>query len=72
MIEVQRETLDNLFEGIAVYGGVGLLKQAQAAAKSHIIVATPGRLEDQIERRASVGGGLHVADFGFLVQYFTV
>ena len=36
----------------AVYGGVGLLKQAQAAAKSHIIVATPGRLEDQIERRA--------------------
>jgi ATP-dependent RNA helicase RhlE len=36
----------------AVYGGVGLLKQAQAAAKSHIIVATPGRLEDQIDRRA--------------------
>jgi superfamily II DNA/RNA helicase len=36
----------------AVYGGVGLLKQAQAAAKSHIIVATPGRLEDQLERRA--------------------
>jgi superfamily II DNA/RNA helicase len=36
----------------AVYGGVGLLKQAQAAAKSHIIVATPGRLEDQLARRA--------------------
>jgi superfamily II DNA/RNA helicase len=36
----------------AVYGGVGLLKQAQDAAKSHIIVATPGRLEDQLERRA--------------------
>ncbi|HWE59558.1 MAG TPA: DEAD/DEAH box helicase [Solirubrobacteraceae bacterium] len=36
----------------AVYGGVGLLKQAQTAAKSHIIVATPGRLEDQLERRA--------------------
>src|SRR5215469_13899584 len=26
----------------AVYGGVGLLKQAQAAARAHIIVATPG------------------------------
>src|SRR3984885_6495275 len=36
----------------AVYGGVGLLKQAQAAAKSHIIVATPGRLEDPLGRRA--------------------
>jgi superfamily II DNA/RNA helicase len=36
----------------AVYGGVGLLKQAQAAARSHIIVATPGRLEDQLARRA--------------------
>ena len=30
----------------AVYGGVGLEKQAREAAKSHIIVATPGRLED--------------------------
>ncbi|MEI7625770.1 MAG: DEAD/DEAH box helicase [Actinomycetota bacterium] len=36
----------------AVYGGVGLEKQAKAAAKAHIIVATPGRLEDQIKRRA--------------------
>jgi superfamily II DNA/RNA helicase len=36
----------------AVYGGVGLEKQAKAAAKSHIIVATPGRLEDQLNRRA--------------------
>jgi superfamily II DNA/RNA helicase len=36
----------------AVYGGVGLLKQAQAAARAHIIVATPGRLEDQLARRA--------------------
>lgn len=36
----------------AVYGGVGLLKQAEAAAKSHIIVATPGRLEDQLARGA--------------------
>ena len=43
----------------AVYGGVGLLKQAQAAAKSHIIVATPGRLEDQLERRAFSLNNVH-------------
>ncbi len=36
----------------AVYGGVGLLKQAQAAARAHIVVATPGRLEDQLARGA--------------------
>jgi ATP-dependent RNA helicase RhlE len=36
----------------AVYGGVGLTKQANAAARSHIVVATPGRLEDLLERGA--------------------
>jgi superfamily II DNA/RNA helicase len=36
----------------AVYGGVGLTKQAANAARSHIIVATPGRLEDLLARRA--------------------
>ncbi len=36
----------------AVYGGVGLEKQAREAAKSHIVVATPGRLEDLLRRRA--------------------
>ncbi len=36
----------------AVYGGVGISKQASAAASSHIIVATPGRLEDLLARRA--------------------
>jgi superfamily II DNA/RNA helicase len=36
----------------AVYGGVGLTKQASNAARSHIIVATPGRLEDLLDRRA--------------------
>jgi len=35
-----------------VYGGVGLVRQAQLAAKSHILVATPGRLEDLIGRGA--------------------
>jgi ATP-dependent RNA helicase RhlE len=33
-----------------VYGGVGILKQAQLAARAHIIVATPGRLEDLLGR----------------------
>ena len=33
-----------------VYGGVGLVKQAKLAARSHIIVATPGRLEDLLDR----------------------
>src|SRR5918995_223888 len=34
-----------------VYGGVGIQAQAKRAAKSHIIVATPGRLEDLLEQR---------------------
>src|SRR5690242_16399450 len=36
----------------AVYGGVGLEKQARNAAISHVLVATPGRLEDLLARRA--------------------
>ena len=36
----------------AVYGGVGIARQAREAAKAHIVVATPGRLEDLLERRA--------------------
>src|ERR1700729_148313 len=36
----------------AVDGGVGLVNQGQNAARSHIIVATPGRLEDQLSRGA--------------------
>jgi ATP-dependent RNA helicase RhlE len=35
----------------AVYGGAGIIKQARLAARAHIIVATPGRLLDLIERR---------------------
>jgi ATP-dependent RNA helicase RhlE len=34
----------------AVYGGVGFAAQIKRARKAHIIVATPGRLEDLIER----------------------
>jgi superfamily II DNA/RNA helicase len=36
----------------AVYGGVGFGPQIAAARKAHMIVATPGRLEDLIERGA--------------------
>jgi superfamily II DNA/RNA helicase len=34
-----------------VYGGVGIEKQAKRAARAHIVVATPGRLEDLLARR---------------------
>ncbi|HKH40703.1 MAG TPA: DEAD/DEAH box helicase, partial [Solirubrobacterales bacterium] len=36
----------------AVFGGVGIHGQAKQAANAHIVVATPGRLEDQMERGA--------------------
>jgi superfamily II DNA/RNA helicase len=36
----------------AVYGGVGLVKQANDAGRSHVLVATPGRLEDLLARGA--------------------
>ncbi|MBV9816930.1 MAG: DEAD/DEAH box helicase [Solirubrobacterales bacterium] len=35
-----------------VYGGVGLIAQAKRAANAHILVATPGRLEDLLAREA--------------------
>src|SRR3954451_24300861 len=36
----------------AVYGGVGIEKQSREAARDHIVVAKPGRLEGLIARRA--------------------
>jgi ATP-dependent RNA helicase RhlE len=36
----------------AVYGGAGLERQAKLARRAHIVVATPGRLEDLIARGA--------------------
>src|ERR1700753_3829996 len=45
----------------AVYGGVGLVKQAKEAAASHILVATPGRLEDLLARRAVPPEGVQEA-----------
>src|SRR5829696_7278986 len=35
----------------AVYGGVSIGSQAKASRDAHILVATPGRLQDLIERR---------------------
>src|SRR5881227_1515223 len=34
----------------AVYGGAGIERQSKLARKAHMLVATPGRLEDLIER----------------------
>jgi superfamily II DNA/RNA helicase len=36
----------------AVYGGAGIEKQSKAARRAHLLVATPGRLEDLIDRGA--------------------
>jgi ATP-dependent RNA helicase RhlE len=36
----------------AVYGGVGIERQRRQAAAAHVLVATPGRLEDLLARRA--------------------
>jgi superfamily II DNA/RNA helicase len=33
------------------FGGVGIQGQAQRAARAHVLVATPGRLEDLLDRR---------------------
>ncbi len=38
----------------AVYGGVSLRPQANAARDAHIVVATPGRLQDLVDRRLLV------------------
>ena len=36
----------------AVYGGAGIERQMKLARRAHILVATPGRLEDILQRRA--------------------
>ena len=35
----------------AVYGGTGIERQSRQAAAAHVLVATPGRLEDLLARR---------------------
>ena len=39
-------------KALAVYGGVGIQPQIQKARKAHLLVATPGRLLDLLDRRA--------------------
>jgi superfamily II DNA/RNA helicase len=46
----------------AVYGGVGFEKQIKNARAAHLVVATPGRLEDLLSRRA-----ISLADVEILV-----
>jgi ATP-dependent RNA helicase RhlE len=36
----------------AVYGGAGIERQMKLARRAHVVVATPGRLEDILQRRA--------------------
>ncbi len=58
--ELARQILEELsgllaakgLRAAAVYGGVGLPAQARRAAKAHLLVATPGRLEDLLARGA--------------------
>src|SRR5918992_1010899 len=46
----------------AVYGGVAIPKQAERARKAHVLVATPGRLLDLLNRKL-----ISVAEIGILV-----
>jgi ATP-dependent RNA helicase RhlE len=43
-----------------VYGGAGIEPQIKAARRAHMLVATPGRLEDLLERRAVSLGAVQV------------
>jgi ATP-dependent RNA helicase RhlE len=44
----------------AVYGGVPLHAQAKRAKGAHVLVATPGRLNDLLERKAVDLGGVRI------------
>jgi superfamily II DNA/RNA helicase len=44
----------------AVYGGVPIHSQAKRARAAHVLVATPGRLNDLLERKAIDLGGVHI------------
>ena len=48
--EVQAVANARALSVAVVHGGVGLQRQAKLAARSHIVVATPGRLEDLLQR----------------------
>jgi superfamily II DNA/RNA helicase len=48
--ETRREAHSRALKVTAVYGGAGIAQQARLAPRSHILVATPGRLIDLLER----------------------
>ena len=53
IVEALREILSARALSVAsVYGGVGIERQAKLARRAHVVVATPGRLEDLIARGA--------------------
>ena len=45
---------------VTVYGGAGIGRQIDQVKRAHVVVATPGRLTDLIERRAVDLGGVGV------------
>jgi superfamily II DNA/RNA helicase len=66
---------------LAVYGGTGMRRNLEEARGAQIIVATPGRLIDLIERKAADLSKVHMlvfdeadrmADMGFLPQVTTI
>jgi superfamily II DNA/RNA helicase len=44
----------------SAYGGVGIPAQAKAAARAHVLIATPGRLEDLVTRKLVSLDGIRV------------
>jgi superfamily II DNA/RNA helicase len=66
---------------LATYGGAGLGRHIKEAPSATVIVATPGRLIDLLERKAAGLSKLHIlifdeadrmADMGFLPQVTTI
>ena len=49
--EIESVTRPRGLSAAAVYGGVRIDAQAKKAAASHVVVATPGRLQDLFERK---------------------
>ena len=49
--EIRSEAHSRALKITCVYGGAGIMKQAKLAKNAHILVATPGRLIDLMERR---------------------
>jgi superfamily II DNA/RNA helicase len=68
--ELATQIVDELYEILhakalavaAVYGGAGIEKQSRQARRAHVIVATPGRLEDLIQR-----GDIHLGKVQVLI-----